>query len=388
MEPSRTTKIWRTGWMLASMAAIGGVVYLLVRPAPPKVATTPAVRASAHAAPEAVQIDRDGTIRIAEDSPLYDHLTAVTVNPRMVAYPALTVSGSILARIRQGTEPIEDRWQFSNSDLATKYSDWLRIAGEVDFAASQLTKTLELVKAQTDYLTASLHRIEPGVKNGSIPEKELKAAQAELLKAQLQGEKDVFSARSTLRVVTKTKAALERDLSQNGIEPVVFNRAVENMVLIAANVPESKVSQVHENQGCLARFYSYPDRTFAAHVETLSPLLSDQRRTLRVLFELSDPESVLRPGMFAEVGLGTDDREALMVPADALLHINQEDYIVIGAGAGKWRVAAIRAGEEHEGSVEILRGLAPGSTVIASGAILLKPVVRRALAQASGGKDD
>jgi hypothetical protein len=386
MEPSRTTKIWRTGWMLAAMAAIGGVVYLLVRPAPPRDATPP-VRPPARTVPDAVHIDRDGTIRIAEDSPLYDHLTTVTINPRMVAYPALTVSGSILARIRQGTEPIEDRWQFSNSDLATKYSEWLRTTGEVDFAASQLAKTLELVKAQTDYLTASLHRIEPLAKSGNIPEKELKAAQAELLKAQLQGEKDVFSARSTLRVVTKTKSALERDLSQNGIEPVVFSRAVENMVLIAANVPESKVSQVHENQGCLARFYAYPDRSFAAHVETLSPLLSDQRRTLRVLFELSDPESVLRPGMFAEVGLGTDDREALMIPADALLHINQEDYVVVGAGAGKWRVAAVRAGEEHEGTIEILRGLSPGSTIVGSGAILLKPAVRQALTQAAGGKD-
>ncbi|HTI50906.1 MAG TPA: efflux RND transporter periplasmic adaptor subunit, partial [Planctomycetaceae bacterium] len=132
----------------------------------------------------------------------------------------------------------------------------------------------------------------------------------------------------------------------------------------------------------------YPDRTFAAHVETLSPLLSDQRRTLRVLFELSDPDNVLRPGMFAEVGLGTDDREALLIPADALLHISQEDYIVVGAGPGKWRVTLVRTGEEHEGTFEVLRGLAPGGTVIGSVAILLKPAVMQALSLATGGEEE
>jgi multidrug efflux pump subunit AcrA (membrane-fusion protein) len=229
-------------------------------------------------------------------------------------------------------------------------------------------------------------RLEPSIRNGSIPEKNFKAAQAELLKAQLQGEKDVFSAQSILRVALKTRTALERDLSQGGIEAVVFSRAVEYMVLIAANVPETHVSQVREGQGCVARFYAYPAQTFDAHVETLSSLLSHDRRTMRVLFELSDPDEVLRPGMFAEVGLGTDEREALLVPAEALLHVNLDDYVIVAAGDEKWKPVKVRVGEQHDGSFEVLQGLSSGDTIITRGAILLKPAVMQVLNRASLGK--
>jgi RND family efflux transporter MFP subunit len=157
-------------------------------------------------------------------------------------------------------------------------------------------------------------------------------------------------------------------------------------VLIAANVPETHISQVREGQGCVARFYAYPTRTFDAHVETLSSLLTNDRRTMRVLFELSDPDEVLRPGMFAEVGLGTDERQAILIPAEALLHVNLDDYVVAAAGEGTWRPLKVRVGEQHSGSFEVLHGLTAGDTIITRGAILLKPAAMRVLSRAGLGK--
>ncbi|MGE5191246.1 MAG: efflux RND transporter periplasmic adaptor subunit [Deltaproteobacteria bacterium] len=385
MEPDRSTKVRRGAWMLAATIGIAAVIFWLVRPTSPRAAPAHPAAAS-RAVPEAVRVEPGGLIVVAGDSPLCRHLDQLRLRPQKVTFPLLTVSGSILARIRPGGEALEDRWQFASSELAGKYADWLRTTGEIDFARNQLAKTKELVAAQTDYLAEVVRRLEPSLKSGSVPEKNFKAAQAELLKAQLQGEKDIFSAQSTLRVALKTQTALERDLSQTGIEAVVFGRGVEHMVLIAANVPETHVSQVREGQGCVARFYAYPARTFDAHVETLSSLLSHERRTLRVLFELSDPEEVLRPGMFAEVGLGTDEREALLVPAEALLHVNLDDYVVVAAGDEEWKPVKVRVGEQHDGSFEVLQGLSPADTVITRGAILLKPAVMQALSRASQGK--
>jgi multidrug efflux pump subunit AcrA (membrane-fusion protein) len=187
--------------------------------------------------------------------------------------------------------------------------------------------------------------------------------------------------------VRNSRTALERELSHLGIDPVVFGRAVENMVLIAANVPETKISQVHEGQECLARFYAYPDNSFDAHVEALSPQLSSERRTLRVLFELSDAEEALRPGMFAEVGLGTDEREALLIPAEALVHVSMTDYVLVAAGTGVWRPVPVRVGEQHAGAFEVLQGLHPGDTIVGGGAILLKPALVRALRSARKDAD-
>ncbi|MGQ0636053.1 MAG: efflux RND transporter periplasmic adaptor subunit [Planctomycetaceae bacterium] len=380
--PPIKTRLWRGVWMLGGLAGIVVLVGSLVRPARLAPAA-PRAAPESRDVPASVQVEKSGLISIAADSPLNKHLSVQRLESQFVQFPAMTVSGSILARIRAGDEPIEDRWQFSNAGLATSYADWLRTKGELEFARSQLIKTRELASAQIDYLQANLRRLEPLWKSGNVPEKDYKAAQADLLKAQLQGEKDIFAAESTLRTSQKNLKALERDLSQDGIEPVVFGRAVEHMVLVSANVPETKISQVHEGQGCLARFYAFPERKFDAHVEMLSALLTQERRTLPVLFEISDSDGVLRPGMFAEVGLGTDEREAILLPGDALLHINMNDYVLVSAGAGLWKPTQVRVGEQFAGSFEVLEGLQPGQTVISRGAILLKPSIETILREQS-----
>ena len=83
----------------------------------------------------------------------------------------LKVSGTILARIRNGAEPIEDRWQFSSPELSTSYAEWQRAKNEIAFAESQLTKTNELANAETTFLQANVKRLEPLV-NGTVPEKD------------------------------------------------------------------------------------------------------------------------------------------------------------------------------------------------------------------------
>ena len=91
--------------------------------------------------------------------------------------------------------------------------------------------------------------------------------------------------------------------------------------------------------------------------------------------------------MFAEVGLGTDAREAILIPAEALLHVNLDDYVVGAAGEeGQWRAVKVQVGEQHDGAFEVVHGLAAGDTIITRGAILLKPAVMRVLSRTSQGR--
>jgi hypothetical protein len=114
-------------------------------------------------------------------------------------------------------------------------------------------------------------------------------------------------------------------------------------------------------------------------VSSIAPTLAAERRTLRVFFELSDPQGHLRPGMFADISLGTEPRDALLVPSDAVLHVGRADYVLVQQQPNLWRVTEVRVGEAHGTNVELLSGVAPNDTVIASGAILLKPLVVQSL---------
>lgn len=376
---SRWTKIWRGFWMLVATAAVGGVVAYVLRPV---TLADPGTKVPHKAALPAVQVVGHKLIHIDPATPFHKELTRTRVRPQSIAFPILVTTGSVLARIRPGEGSLEDRWEFSSLELTTTYADWLRTDNDIDYVENQLAKTRELADAETAYREATLARLKPLMQSGSIPEKDFKLAQSELLKAQLQGEKDVHGARSEMRKTLRTKTALERELSQAGIEPIVFSRAVEDMVLVVANVPEIRLSQVHVEQACEVRFYGYPDLAFPGHVEALSSSVTPERRTLRVLFDLNDPKQILRPGMFGEVSLGTEQRKALLIPAESLLHVERTDYVLVSAGKGDWRAQEVTTGELHDRQLEVLTGLSDNSEVIGNGAILLKPVLIQSLAVA------
>ena len=318
-------------------------------------------------------------IAVTEGSPFRQQLTTLKLQPTMLTMPMLNVSGVILARISPGETTLEDRWQFSNIELSTDYADWLRSKNEIEFAESQLKKTRELITAETAYRQQVVDHLEPLFKQGSTAEKTVRQAEADLLRTQIEGEKSLFQAEATLRTAKNSKIALERSLSQAGVEPVVFGREVENMVLVSVNVPESRISQVSEGQACEVRFYAFPDRTFPGHVEALGSALLGDRRTLRVLFDLNDREHILRPGMFGDVGLGTEPRNVIVIPTQALLHVGSREYVLVAEGPG-WRVQEVVVGEVRHDSAELIKGLKAGDQIITDGAILMKPAVMQALA--------
>lgn len=378
---TRLTKVWRAAWMFAAMVVIVIVVAMLLRPHRP--AESGASKEQRPAIPiEPIRIVSHGVIAIAPDTPLQKELGTATIVTERSSAPLISVSGTILAQIREGTGPFEDRWQFSTLELSSLYGDWLRILTEIEFAQSQLTKTKELAVADTTFLEANVKRLN-SVPSGTVPEKEILQAKATLLQAQLQREKDVFTAESTLRTALKQKSAIERNLSRAGIETQVFGQAAEHMVLVAANVPETQVSQIHMGQSCEVRFYGYPDVVFPAHVEAISSTLTPERRTLRVLFDVTDDKGMLKPGMFAEVGLGTDERDSIQIPSTSLLHIGRSDYVLVDVGNDQWCVTEVRVGEIRKDRCEIQFGLKDGDRIISRGAILLKTLAAQALTMPS-----
>lgn len=331
-----------------------------------------------------ISISGPNQLHIPLDLPLKKRLREQVVEKVNARVPQLRVSGSVIARIKKGSDAIEDRWQFSSADVSTIYTDWRRAQHELEFQIQQLKKTKELATAETDFLQQTVYRLEPLFRDGGVPEKDFRAAQSAMLKARISTEKDIFAAETLVRSDRRELASLGRDLAQNGLDPVVFSRAVEGMVLVAAEVPEMKIAEVHEGQGCEVRFYGLGEQTFPAHVEVLAATLRSDRRTLRVLFDLNDTEEDLKPGMFGEVALGTDPRPLVMVPETALLRIGQRDYVLVADNQTDWRAVAVKAGEGLNGQSPVHAGLQGGETVLVEGCILLKRQITQALQTSAG----
>lgn len=369
-RPSATKKA------LAWLAALGLAVAAFSYYGPSPVHAQPPAPTES----QAVSLAGPYLIAVKPGSLLEKKLSIADARQVRLTTPLLSVSGAVMARLRPGNGPIEDRWQFSGVELSGIYADWEKTETEMEFAAKQLAKTRELTQAQYNSQSRVVERLRKLVATGTEAVRDLTSAEASLLQTQLEGEKAVFDAESALTQANHAHADLERRLLQAGVDPALLAHAVAGAALVMADVPEVRIGLVKAGQSCEARFYGLPGQVFKGVVRSLSPTLSPERRTLRVFFELNDAETQLKPGMFAEIGLGTDPRQAVLAPSDGVLHIGDTDYVLLAAPiTGQWRVLPVQVGERAGDFVEILHGLNGGEKLIGNGAILLKPLVVQAL---------
>jgi hypothetical protein len=365
--------VWSASQLTLALLLTGGALaFLLWSPFGRDPAKEPAAEPSP--GPEAVRLAGD-VLHIRPDTPLAQKLETAQVQTERISAPLLTITGSVVAHLRPGPEPAEDRWQFSTPDLLSAYTDWRKANADVTFAQKQLEDIRDLNNARVTAQEKVVERLRKTVAGGSDAPKDLDAEEANLKQAKIQGHKEVYEAETNVRVASRNLAALERQLFQAGVDPHLLGKAADGATVVVADVPEARLGLVEQGQACQARFYGFPGKVFDGRVASLAPTITKESRTLRILFDLADPENRLKPGMFADVGLGTDARETLLAPADGVLHVGRSDYLLAGAGEEGWRVTEVRVGELHGGRVEVLQGVKAGDRVIGKGAILLKPFV-------------
>ncbi len=378
--PGEKASVWRALFghgvaMVVSLAVTVTVLILIL--VFPFHGDRPAARQESE--PDTARLVGPRTIAVQADSLLAKKLSTVPVALDNISAPVLTVTGSIVARLAPGKDPVETRWDFSTPEVATAYADWLKARADVPFSETQLTKVRDLHTAKVAAQVKLVDRMKRLVKSGTDTEKDLAAAEADLRQAEIQGEREVHDAENALKTAIRSRGTLERQLQLAGVDPHLLGRSSDGTVIVVADVPEARVGLVLEGQSCTARLFAFPNVVFTGKVGSVGSSLSKERRTLRVFFQLDDPMQRLKPGMFAVIGLGTDTREVVYVPEDAVLHVGRSDYVLVGTADGKWDISEVKVGDAHGSQVEILSGVQAGDKVVGAGAILLQPLVVKAV---------
>lgn len=161
----------------------------------------------------------------------------------------------------------------------------------------------------------------------------------------------------------------------------LFTIADLGHVWIWIDVFERDLASVHEGDHVEVRVDSFPDRVFAGEVTYLSSEVAAQTRTLRARIDVSNPDRLLRPGMFAAVHLtdphATGGAESLVVPAAAVVRSGKGQIVFTPAGERRFRVQPISTGRREAEWVEVLSGLEAGDVVVTAGAFYLKSELAR-----------
>ena len=375
-SPSAWTRFWAASQFVLCLALACGVLAYLLWGSK----TAPAAADDDSAASETtVRVAGPATIRIDPNCTLAKKLEVCEVQTTKIHSPVLIVTGTVAASLRPAEGKGADYWQFNSPELLTAFTDWEKARADITFAETQLVQVKQLVETRANAQQKLADRMTRLVAAGTDTEKDLAAAQADLIQSQIQGRKDVHEAETAVRIAKRNEAALARQLQQAGLDPELLLKTTSDIDIVMADVPEGAVARVKLGQGCEARFFGLPDQLFTGQVRAMAPVISKERRSLRVLFAIRDPQDQLRPGMFADIGLGTDARSSLLLPPEGLVHVGQCDYVLVAQSSGDWRVTEVHAGEVHDGRIEILDGLQAGDRVACHGAILLKPYIIESL---------
>lgn len=125
-------------------------------------------------------------------------------------------------------------------------------------------------------------------------------------------------------------------------------------------------SKVGVGQTLSVRLDALPGEQRQGVVYAVSPLVDAGGRSILLRATVANPDSVLRPGMFARVQLLFGQEKALAVPEAALSPSGQTQYVFRVRDGVAQRVE-VTVGERREGRVELLTGVGAGDEVVVAG---------------------
>ena len=144
-------------------------------------------------------------------------------------------------------------------------------------------------------------------------------------------------------------------------------------VWVMAAVNEKDIGLVHNGADADVVTQAYPDKAFPARVERVGDMLDPTTRTIPVRIAVHNPETELRPGMFASAHIdGPKTRTALFVPEDALQDVNGNQVVFTTRDGENFKAQIVKLGTRTKGKAEVVEGLEPGDHVVVNGAFMVK----------------
>jgi cobalt-zinc-cadmium efflux system membrane fusion protein len=156
-----------------------------------------------------------------------------------------------------------------------------------------------------------------------------------------------------------------------------FTIADLSSVWIVCDVYENDMPKLQLGQAAKIKLNAYPDKVLVGHISDIGPVLDPSIRTAKVRIEVPNP-GILKMGMFVTATFESKTKVAhAVVPADAVLHMHDRDFVFVPAGEKTFKRVEVQAGDVLPGNrQEILSGLDAGQKVVAQ--VLLLDAVMEA----------
>ena len=149
--------------------------------------------------------------------------------------------------------------------------------------------------------------------------------------------------------------------------PNPFTISDLSYVWIVCDVYESDLSNVHLGERAEIRLNAYPDRVFSGPISNIGPVLDPNIRTAKVRIEVQN-SGLMHLGMFVTATFHGREKEThAAVPATAILHLHDRDWVYVPESGGQFRRVQVVGGDMLPSDMqEVVSGISPGQQVVAN----------------------
>lgn len=265
-------------------------------------------------------------------------------------------------------------------DISAAYSEFVKEASELEYA----TRAYELAKDLYE--------------NKALPQKDLKQAENDRIKAQAEFrrskerllslrvpaaelDKPLAEQKITSRFDMKsplTGTVVERNItpgqSVNG-DPaqVLFTVADLDKLQVVADLYERDLDLVKVGQVAAVTVEAYQGVSFPAVLSAIGDVVDPTTRTIKVRAMVDNETHKLKPEMFARLNIDVgDSNQFIAVPREAVLEVDGNEFVYVAQAGDQYVKRPVKTATASNDQVRILEGLAPGERVVTKGAVLIK----------------
>lgn len=152
--------------------------------------------------------------------------------------------------------------------------------------------------------------------------------------------------------------------------PVVTVVSLDRVV-VKATVTEEQINKLKQGQEVPVLVGAVSTEPLKGVITNIALAADPNSKAYPIKVQLDNPEQLLKPGMFAEVQLKSNQQETLLVPREAVVKTGGADTVWVVAD-GKATSREVAAGSSNGEKIQITGGLEEGEQVVISGQNLLQ----------------
>jgi cobalt-zinc-cadmium efflux system membrane fusion protein len=260
-----------------------------------------------------------------------------------------------------------------SADMSAAFSDYRKAVADEVLARTQFERTKDLY----DHGAVSLNdfQVAQDMEAKAKVDVENTTERLRVLGGSIDHPDAVVDIRAPVSgVITDQQVTTAAGVAGLG-SPNPFTISDLSRVWILCDVYENDLVNVHLGETAEVRLNAYPDKVFTGRISNVSPVLDPNLRTAKVRIEVANP-GLMRVGMFVTATFHGQRKEIhAAIPATAILHLHDRDWVYVPAGGNQFRRVEVASGGNLPNNMqEIVSGIQPGQQVVSNALVLQNTV--------------